>query len=143
MQPIRALDHIVLTVRDVEISAAWYQRVLGMTREDYPPGEDGAVRTSVIFGPQKINLRPVAASQQQWFTADQPAVGSGDLCFLTSSPPEEVTRHLTDRSVAIEEGLVARRGAQGPITSVYCRDPDGSLIEIASYSADISTKPGS
>jgi catechol 2,3-dioxygenase-like lactoylglutathione lyase family enzyme len=142
MLPIRALDHLVLTVRDVEVSAAWYQRVLGMAREDHPTGESGIVRSSLVFGCQKINLRPVEATQQQWFTADRPAIGSGDLCFLVDSPPEDVMRNLVDRGVAIEQGPVEKRGARGPITSIYCRDPDGSLIEIASYPADVLAKPG-
>jgi len=142
MLPIRALDHLVLTVRDVEVSAAWYRRVLGMAREDHPTGDNGSVRTSLVFGCQKINLRPVEATQQQWFTADRPAIGSGDLCFLVDSPPEDVARHLADCGVAIEQRPVEKRGARGPITSIYCRDPDGSLIEIASYPADVLAKPG-
>jgi catechol 2,3-dioxygenase-like lactoylglutathione lyase family enzyme len=127
------LDHLVVNVADVEASAAWYQRVLGMTRQDTP---DTPVRTSVHFGRQKINLRPISASKDDWFTADHEAAGSDDLCFLTQSTPEDVVAHLKACGVAIEVGPVKRLGARGTMMSVYCRDPDGSLIEIATYGRD-------
>ena len=85
------------------------------------------------FGRQKINLRPIAASKEDWFTADHEAVGSDDLCFLTDATPDEVVWHLRAEGVAIVTGPGRRQGAQGTLMSVYCRDPDGSLIEIASY----------
>jgi catechol 2,3-dioxygenase-like lactoylglutathione lyase family enzyme len=85
------------------------------------------------FGRQKINLRPIATSKEDWFTADHEAAGSEDLCLLTDSTPEEVVRHLQGQGVAIVAGPGPRRGAQGTLMSVYCRDPDGALIEIASY----------
>ena len=85
------------------------------------------------IGRQKINLRPIAAAKEDWFTADHEAAGSDDLCFLTASTPDEVVRHLKSEAVAIVAGPGPRRGARGTLTSVYCRDPDGSLIEIASY----------
>jgi catechol 2,3-dioxygenase-like lactoylglutathione lyase family enzyme len=70
---------------------------------------------------------------EDWFTADHEAAGGEDLCFLTDSKPDEVVRHLQAEGVAIVAGPGPRRGAQGTLMSVYCRDPDGSLIEIASY----------
>jgi catechol 2,3-dioxygenase-like lactoylglutathione lyase family enzyme len=130
---IEGLDHLVVNVADVEASAAWYQRVLGMTRQDTP---DTPVRTSVHFGRQKINLRPISASKDDWFTADHEAAGSDDLCFITQSTPEDVVAHLKACGVAIEVGPVKRLGARGKMMSVYCRDPDGSLIEIATYGQD-------
>ena len=130
---VEAIDHIVINVRDVDVAAAWYQRVLGMTREDWQPGPGKSGRTTVKFGRQKINLRPVAASQQEWFTGKQVAPGSDDLCFLTKSSPQAVADHMRACGVAIEEGPSEKRGAMGTIVSVYCRDPDGSLIEISSY----------
>jgi catechol 2,3-dioxygenase-like lactoylglutathione lyase family enzyme len=130
---VDAIDHIVINVRDVDVAAAWYQRVLGMTREDWQPGPGKSGRTTVKFGRQKINLRPISATQQEWFTGKQVAPGSDDLCFLTKSPPQEVANHLRACGVAIEEGPTEKRGAMGTIVSVYCRDPDGSLIEISSY----------
>ena len=128
---VEALDHLVTNVRDVEVSAAWYERVLGMARETVqtPHGPVIAVR----FGRQKINLRPIAASKKAWFTADHVQHGSEDLCFLTKATPQQVVDHLKACGVAIEEGPGEKRGALGTIVSVYCRDPDGSLIEISSY----------
>ncbi|MEI9986948.1 MAG: VOC family protein [Aliidongia sp.] len=130
---VEALDHVVVNVTDAEISASWYQRVLGMTREDSPAGPGRASRISVKFGRQKINLRPIAASKDEWFTADHEGAGSDDLCFITQSGPEAVIGHLRACEVAIELGPVKRTGARGEMISVYCRDPDGSLIEISSY----------
>lgn len=130
---VDAIDHIVINVRDVDVAAAWYQRVLGMTREDWQPGPGKSGRTTVKFGRQKINLRPITATQQEWFTGKQVAPGSDDLCFLTKSSPQAVADHLRACGVAIEEGPSEKRGAMGTIVSVYCRDPDGSLIEISSY----------
>ena len=130
---VTALDHLVINVRDVEVSAAWYQRVLGMERKDFDPGAGKARRVSVSFGDQKINLRPLSATKVDWFTAEHDAPGTQDLCFLTTVPPEEVVRHLEQCGVAVEVGPVARQGARGLLASVYCRDPDGSLIEISSY----------
>ena len=130
---VDAIDPIVINVRDVDVAAAWYQRVLGMTREDWQPGPGKSGRTTVKFGRQKINLRPISATQQEWFTGKQVAPGSDDLCFLTRSSPQAVADHLRACGVAIEEGPTEKRGAMGTIVSVYCRDPDGSLIEISSY----------
>ena len=99
----------------------------------FDPGQGKPVRTSLIFGQQKINVRPRGADKVEWFTAGHEMPGSDDLCFLTSSTPDEVVAHLKACSVAIEEGPVTKQGARGALRSVYCRDPDGSLIEISSY----------
>jgi catechol 2,3-dioxygenase-like lactoylglutathione lyase family enzyme len=126
------LDHLVITCRDVEIAASWYQRVLGMEREEFGPHR----RTSLRFGGQKINLRPVSATQEEWFTGAAGGVpGTDDLCFVVTMKSEQVAEYLRACGVTIELGPVAKAGALGPIMSVYCRDPDGNLIEIASYSA--------
>lgn len=130
---IEALDHIVLNVSDVANSAAWYQRVLGVGREDFDPGHGKPVRTAITFGQQKINLRPVGADVVEWFTGARPTPGSDDLCFLTAAAPDEVVSHLETCGVAIEEGPIRKQGARGTLCSVYCRDPDGNLIEISSY----------
>jgi catechol 2,3-dioxygenase-like lactoylglutathione lyase family enzyme len=130
---MQALDHLVVQVSDLEASAWWYARVLGMTRENVPAANGDPPRTAMKFGRQKINLRPVSTSKEAWFTADHEAAGGEDLCFLTDSKPEEVVRHLQAQGVAIVAGPGPRRGAQGTLMSVYCRDPDGALIEIASY----------
>jgi catechol 2,3-dioxygenase-like lactoylglutathione lyase family enzyme len=130
---VHALDHLVINVADVTVSAVWYQRVLGMVREDFVPAPGRAARTAMKFGVQKLNLRPVSADKDDWFTADHEAAGSDDLCFLTNSPPDAVAAHLKAEGVSIEVGPVEKQGAQGVLVSVYCRDPDGSLIEISSY----------
>ncbi|WP_137178390.1 VOC family protein [Roseomonas sp. AR75] len=125
------LDHLVITCRDVEISAGWYQRVLGMEREEFGTGER---RTALRFGGQKINLRPQTATQEAWFTGASGGIpGTQDLCFVVTVLPEQVVEHLQGCGVTVELGPVAKQGALGPIRSVYCRDPDGNLIEIASY----------
>ena len=130
---VNALDHIVINVRDVARTAEWYRRILGMEIRVFDPGHGKTARTSLVFGDQKINVRPLGADKVEWFTADRETAGSDDLCFLTSSTPEQVVAHLKACGVAIEEGPVMKQGAQGVLRSVYCRDPDGSLIEISSY----------
>jgi len=130
---VHALDHLVINVADVKRSTDWYAKVLGMEVKVFDPGEGKTPRTSLIFGKQKINVRPKGADKVEWFTADHEAAGSDDLCFLTSSTPDEVVAHLKANGVAIEEGPTKKQGARGTLLSVYCRDPDGSLIEISSY----------
>ena len=132
MLRINAVDHLVFNVRNVEVSAEWYTRVLGMERHD-AQSPKGDTRTSMTFGSMKINLRPLAVSQEDWFTADHPEAGSQDLCFLTDMAPDEVAAHFRGLGVAIVTGPTAKSGAQGSIRSVYVRDPDGSLIEVSSY----------
>ena len=130
---VNALDHLVINVADVARSAEWYRKILGMEVRVFDPGPGKTPRTSLMFGNQKINVRPRDADKVEWFTADHETAGSDDLCFLTASTPDEVVAHLKANGVAIEEGPVAKQGARGTLRSVYCRDPDGSLIEISSY----------
>jgi catechol 2,3-dioxygenase-like lactoylglutathione lyase family enzyme len=123
------IDHIVLNVTDVEIAAAWYQRVLGMEREEFGPRN----RTALKFGGQKINVRPSGTDKRSWVTGDNDSPGAADLCFVTAVGPEDVIAHLHECGVAVLTGPAERAGALGPMTSVYCRDPDGNLIEISTY----------
>ena len=123
------IDHVVLNCRDVEGTAAWYGRVLGMVREEFGPDR----RIALLFGRQKLNLRPTGAGN--WVTGEVDAPGSLDLCFVTATPLAEAAEHLRACGVAITAGPVAKTGALGPMTSIYCRDPDGNLIEIASYAS--------
>jgi catechol 2,3-dioxygenase-like lactoylglutathione lyase family enzyme len=123
------LDHLVLTCEDVELSAAWYQRVLGMEREDFGPER----RCALKFGGQKINLRPKDA--EHWASAKHAITGASDLCFITAVGPEDVVGHLHEHGIVVEYGPAKKAGALGELTSVYCRDPDGNLVEIASYLA--------
>src|SRR5215471_20436687 len=129
---VDAFDHIVINVRDVEAAAEWYQRVLGMKRED-KERRPGKMRTSVHFGLQKINLRPASSSQQDWITGKQVSAGSDDLCFLTKSTPQQVVEHFKACGVTIEDGPSEKQGAMGALVSVYCRDPDGNLVGVSSY----------
>lgn len=128
---VERLDHIVLNCRDVEATASWYERVLGMTRQTFGPSH----RTALSFGNQKINLRPLGAlaDDPDWVTGSVEAAGSEDLCFITRSTPEEVRAHLAGCAVDVISGPVNKIGALGPMTSHYCRDVDGNLIEIAVY----------
>ncbi len=121
---IDSLDHLVLTVRDIDATVDFYQRVLGMEAVTF-----GAGRRALAFGRQKINLHPASAPLKPH--AATPMPGSADLCLLTSIPIPQVVEHLRRQSVAIEEGPVPRTGATGPILSVYFRDPDGNLIEVS------------
>jgi catechol 2,3-dioxygenase-like lactoylglutathione lyase family enzyme len=130
---VHALDHLVINVSDVARAAQWYCKVLGMEIKVFDPGQGKLPRTSLVFGHQKINVRPLGADKAEWFTADHEAAGSDDLCFLTTATPAEVVAHLRACGVAIEQGPVQKQGARGVLCSVYCRDPDGSLIEISSY----------
>ncbi len=123
------LDHIVINCSDVEITASWYQRVLGMEREEF--GEER--RTALKFGGQKLNLRPHEADLAKWATGKVTEPGAADLCFITAVGSDDVVHHLRTCKVAITAGPVAKEGALGMMESVYCRDPDGNLIEIASY----------
>jgi len=125
------LDHLVINCADVELTASWYQHVLGMEREEFADGQ----RTALKFGGQKINLRPHDSDPRAWFTGVNSKPGAADLCFVTAVGPEDVVEHLHGCGIAIEAGPVAREGALGTIQSVYCRDPDGNLIEISSYLA--------
>jgi catechol 2,3-dioxygenase-like lactoylglutathione lyase family enzyme len=128
---IDSIDHLVLNVADVEASAAWYVRALGMQRVDFE--SRSGTRVAMHFGTQKINLRPRDADIVEWFTGDAPVAGSADLCFVTQASPDAVKAHWQALGIVIEAGPVERAGARGPMTSVYCRDPDGNLIEVATY----------
>ncbi len=123
---INNIDHIVLTVKDIEVTVKFYESVLGMVREIFAEG-----RVALKFGNQKINLH----KQGQEFVpkANQPLPGSEDLCFITDTKLEVAMKHVMSKGVKILEGPVARTGATGPIISFYFRDPDKNLIEIAKY----------
>src|SRR4051812_28818473 len=112
---VNTLDHLVINVADVARSVEWYAKVLGMEIKVFDPGQDKTPRTSLMFGNQKINVRPCDADKGEWFTADHEIAGSDDLCFLTSASPAEVVEHLAAYGVAIAEGPVAKQGARGTL----------------------------
>ena len=121
---LKSIDHIVLATRDLDRCVAFYTRVLGMTLERYGEG-----RLALKFGDQKFNIHPPGFDAG--IKARTPTPGSLDLCFLADRPLDEVIAHLARHHVVIEEGPVVRTGARFAIRSVYIRDPDENLIEIA------------
>jgi catechol 2,3-dioxygenase-like lactoylglutathione lyase family enzyme len=127
-EPPQALrfDHVVLTVRDVAATCDWYERVLGMRRVVF----DGDA-TALAFGGQKINLQ--LSGHERGPYALRPAPGTADLCFVVGAAIATVVAYLVDQNVTIELGPVEQTGAQGPMRSIYLRDPDQNLVEIASY----------
>jgi len=121
---ITGLDHLVLTVRDLDATVRFYVEGLGMELREFDEG-----RKALHFGSQKINLH--LAGHEFEPKSAHPMPGSGDLCFLTERPLDEIRERLASLKYPIIEGPVARTGATGPIRSIYTRDPDGNLIEIA------------
>jgi len=120
------LDHLVLTVADIDETCDFYGRVLGMEKVVFAGG-----RTALLFGRQKINLHPAGNEFEP--KANTALPGTGDLCFIAVTPLATVIERLQDCGVDIIEGPIAKTGATGPITSVYFRDPDGNLIEVSNY----------
>ena len=123
---IEAIDHIVLTVKDIDATCAFYAKVLGMRVTTFSSG-----RKALSFGRQKVNLHQYGQELEP--KAKKPYPGSADLCFITAVPILEAIEHLIASGVKILEGPVQRTGAMGAIKSVYFRDPDGNLIEVSNY----------
>lgn len=123
---VASIDHIVLTVKDIDTTVAFYTSVLGMQQELFAKG-----RVALKFGSQKINLHQLGNEFEP--KALKPTSGSTDLCFITQQPIEEAYNFVQAQAVPIIEGIVPRTGAKGPIRSFYFRDPDGNLIEVSSY----------
>ncbi len=124
------VDHIVLTVSDIEATTRFYERALGLQREFFR-GPEGQQRYALRFGNQKINLQD--RSTETPTKARVPTFGSGDFCLIAAAPLERIIAHLEKEQIPIEAGPVQRRGALGPVRSVYFRDPDGNLVEVAEY----------
>lgn len=124
------IDHIVLTVRDIEASLAFYERALGLARESFR-GPEGQPRHALSWGRQKINLQDRATVTPT--KAREPTFGSADFCLIAAVPLADVVEHLRRAAIEIEAGPVARRGALGALRSIYFRDPDGNLVEVAEY----------
>jgi catechol 2,3-dioxygenase-like lactoylglutathione lyase family enzyme len=126
---IAGIDHLVLTVADLEATLAFYERTLGMRRliEEGRPA-------ALLFGRQKINVHQSARTFDP--KARQPTPGAADFCLVAAGPLDSVIRHLETCAVPIELGPVPRTGARGPMTSIYFRDPDGNLVEVCDYGAD-------
>lgn len=123
---VNRLDHLVLTVADIDKTIDFYTRVLGMRDITF-----GAGRRALAFGASKINLH--LAGHELEPKAARPTPGSADLCLIVEDSPEEILAQLREAGVPVEEGPVDRTGATGPIRSIYLRDPDANLIELSSY----------
>ena len=124
MISINRLDHLVLTVKSIDKTCAFYGDLLGFEVVSF-----GAGRTALKFGSQKFNLHEVGKEFEP--KADRPTAGSADLCLIANTGLDDIIRELLRANVAIEEGPVERTGANGKILSVYIRDPDKNLIEIS------------
>jgi catechol 2,3-dioxygenase-like lactoylglutathione lyase family enzyme len=130
---VQRIDHLVLTCRDVAATIRFYTEVLGLKEVTF-----GAGRKALAFGRQKINLHAAGQPAQGpagsvAAIATRPTPGSADLCLVVAETPDIVAAHLAACGVPVEEGPVVRTGALGPIESIYLRDPDGNLIELAHY----------
>lgn len=130
---IERIDHLVLTVQDINASCAFYTKVLGMKAVAFQGG-----RQDVAFGNQKINFHESGKEFEP--KALRPIPGSADLCFIVRDSLTKIMRHLDICAVKIIEGPVVRIGAMGPMTSIYIRDPDQNLIEIAVYNPETPKK---
>lgn len=124
---VKTLDHLVLTVKDIQVSCRFYADVLGMDIVTFAEN-----RTALHFGHMKINLHQLGHEFAP--KAQHPTPGSADLCFIVEQPLDEVLTTLLQKQVAIEMGPISRSGANGEIKSVYIRDPDDNLIELSNYS---------
>jgi catechol 2,3-dioxygenase-like lactoylglutathione lyase family enzyme len=123
---IESIDHVVLTVKDIDATCDFYSRVLGMEIVKFGQG-----RKALGFGSQKINLQQ--RGRESTLIADKPTPGSADICFITSIAIPDVVAHLSSLGVELIGGPVTREGARGAMLSVYFRDPDANLIEVSNY----------
>ena len=123
---IDRIDHLVLTVHDLDRTIDFYARVLGMEPVTFAGG-----RRALAFGRQKLNLHQAGREYEP--KALKPVPGAIDLCFITATPLAEVTAHLAAQGVHLVDGPVPKTGALGPMQSVYFRDPDGNLVEVSNY----------
>jgi catechol 2,3-dioxygenase-like lactoylglutathione lyase family enzyme len=121
---VRAIDHLVLTCRDVQATIVFYERALGMTADTFAGG-----RRALRFGDQKINLHQAGAEHAPH--AEAPTPGAADFCLLSDVPVADIAAHLAAVGVEVIEGPAHRAGSTGPLTSIYFRDPDGNLVEVA------------
>lgn len=125
---ITRLDHFVLTVASIQATCDFYARALGFEAATW----NG--RTALHFAGHKINLHE--AGHEFSPHARVPAPGSGDFCLVTEEPVERIAERLAEQGIAVEEGPVVRTGARAPLRSIYLRDPDGNLVEVANEEPD-------
>jgi catechol 2,3-dioxygenase-like lactoylglutathione lyase family enzyme len=123
---IKRIDHLVLTVADIERTVDFYTRVLGMEKIEFAQG-----RIALACGEQKINLHQLGKEFEP--KAEQVKAGSADLCLIIETPIDQAIEHLHRQGVDLIAGPVYRTGANGKIISAYLRDPDGNLLEVSNY----------
>lgn len=123
---ISHMDHLVLTVKNIQDTVDFYTRVMGMEEIQF-----GSGRKALAFGQQKLNLHQSGKEFEP--KAKHPTPGAIDICLITKSPLADVQKHIESCNVTIEEGPIQRTGAVGPIMSIYFRDPDFNLIEVSNY----------
>ncbi|WP_318436512.1 VOC family protein [Photobacterium leiognathi] len=123
---INRIDHLVLTVKDIDETVRFYSSVMGMEKIEFGEG-----RIALAFGQQKINLHQLGNEFEP--KAQHVAAGSADLCFIIDTPIQQAIDGLAAKGINILEGPVYRTGALGNIISAYFRDPDGNLIEVSNY----------
>lgn len=123
---ISRIDHIVLTVADIDVTCQFYSQVLGMDVVTFGEG-----RKALTFGQQKLNLHQAGKEFEP--KAFKPTPGSVDICLISETPVNHVVSELEAAGVKVTEGPIQRTGAMGPIVSVYFRDPDQNLIEVSNY----------
>lgn len=126
---ITRLDHLVLTVRDIDETVDFYSNILGMEKEMF-----GAGRVALKFGSQKINLHQQGNEFEP--KAAYPVPGSADICLITDLPIQDAYDQVSAKGINLLEGIVARTGATGVIQSFYIRDPDQNLIEVSAYAVE-------
>jgi catechol 2,3-dioxygenase-like lactoylglutathione lyase family enzyme len=125
---IDSIDHVVFTVKDINVTCDFYTKVLGMEIVTFGEG-----RKALAFGSQKINLQQFG--RESTLIAEKPTPGSADVCFVTSVPVSEVVAHLNSCGVRLIGGPLERNGARGIMMSVYFRDPDLNLVEVSNYAS--------
>ena len=123
---INRLDHLVLTVKDIDKTVTFYTEVLGMKKEIFKES-----RVALKYGNQKINLHQLGNEFEP--KAKNVKEGSADLCFIIDTPILQAKKYIESLNIEIEEGIVNRTGATGEIESIYLRDPDMNLIELSNY----------
>tara|TARA_B100000767_G_scaffold231498_1_gene222950 strand:- start:1032 stop:1430 length:399 start_codon:yes stop_codon:yes gene_type:complete len=129
-----SIDHIVLTVNDINKTIIFYSKIIGMDLKEFYSDFDQTYRKSLIFGNQKINLHDVSSPFKPH--ANYPSPGGFDICFLSTKPVSEWITIFKNNKISIEEGPIKKTGATGPILSIYVRDPDKNLIEISNLLVD-------